>query len=70
MYTEILIKILIIVALSLSFIFIWITGPKDDFSFVTNIFGDQKNGNYIDCPSDSSATGEISSPSVDWVTSF
>jgi hypothetical protein len=42
MYGEIIFKILIVVALILTFVFIWIYGDKDDYSFVNAIVGQPK----------------------------
>ena len=39
---EIIFKTLIVVAVFLSFIFIWINGDPDDYSFMTGILGDKE----------------------------
>ena len=41
MYGEIIFKSLIVVTLSLSFMFIWINGDPDDYSFMTSMIGDE-----------------------------
>jgi hypothetical protein len=37
MYAEIILKTMIVVSLCLSFIFIWINGDPDDYTFITGI---------------------------------
>ena len=40
MYVEILIKVMIVVALVLTFIWCWIKGDPDDYTFMSGIVGD------------------------------